>query len=370
VKTAIVHDWIYSVSGAEKVLESIYELFPSKVHTLIHNESKSNQLEIPTQDILTSFVQKLPLAKTKYPYYLPLFPSAIESFDLSYADVIISSSSCVAKGVLTSADQLHICYCHTPMRYIWDLYFQYLQEHQLSKGFRSLFTKTLFRKLRIWDLSHRVDHFIANSQHVAKRIQKLYGKEAKVIYPPVDWDYFQEGNYKNEGFYLTVSRLVPYKKVREIIDAFSHMKDKRLIVVGDGPELKKLQKMATSNIEILGHLNKESIRDLMHKAKAFLYMAHEDFGIAPVEAQAAGLPVIAYGKGGVLETVLENTTGLFFHEQTVESLIRKIHEFEPIEHRFDRAKIKTHAKQFSKETFMHFFRMHIEKLCREFHSKK
>lgn len=366
MKTAIVHDWIYSISGAEKVLEAIYELFPSKVYTLIHNTSQSQGLLIPKKEVITSFIQKLPLAQKIYPYYLPLFPWAIENIDVSHEDVVISSSSSVAKGVLTHVDQLHICYCHTPMRYIWDLYFQYLEEHSLSKGARSILAKALFRKLRIWDLSHRVDHFIANSRHVAKRILKIYGKESTVIYPPVDWEYFKEGTFKDEGFYLTVSRLVPYKKVKEIVRAFSYMKEKRLIVIGGGPELKELKKIATSNIEFLGHTSRQEMRSIMYRAKAFVYMAHEDFGIAPVEAQSAGLPIIAYGKGGVLETVIAGSTGLFFPEQTRASLIQTIEEFEKIEHSFDKTFIQNHARQFSKSVFLDSFKKHVQTLYDQF----
>ena len=193
MKTAIVHDWLYSITGAEKVLEAIYQMYPSKVHTLIKNTNNLKNFSIPDHEIITSFIQNLPFAKTKYPYYLPLFPFAIENFNLGDADLIISSSSCVAKGILTHSDQLHICYCHTPMRYIWDLYFEYLELNKLNKGIKGILTKVLLHKVRNWDLLHaaRVDHFIANSKNVAKRIEKIYQRKAEVIYPPVDCSYFK-----------------------------------------------------------------------------------------------------------------------------------------------------------------------------------
>lgn len=361
MKTVIVHDWLYSVSGAEKVLEAIYEIFPSKVYTLIKNSAKLQGFFVEDGDIITSFIQKLPFGKTKYPYYLSLFPLAIEDFNVSDADVVLSSSSCVAKGVLTHAHQLHICYCHTPMRYIWDLYFDYLKTHKLDRGLRSVFTKLLFHKLRAWDLMHtsRVDHFIANSKHVARRIAKIYQKQADVIYPPVECDYFRYTNGATENFYLTAARLVPYKKVDVLIEAFAKMKDKTLVVVGEGPELHALKSRATKNIEFTGYVAKDTLKKYMHAAKAFLYMAYEDFGILPVEAQAAGLPVIAYGKGGVLETIIEGVTGLFFKEQTPQALIEAIAMFEKMEDRFDKKTIQEHTHQFSKQVFIHNFQAFV-----------
>ena len=232
LKTAIVHDWFHSISGAEKVVEAIYQLYPSKVYTLIKNPKNLEGFGIPDQDIVTSFVQRLPLAKTKYPYYLPLFPFAMENFNLSDADLIISSSSCVAKGVLTHSNQLHICYCHTPMRYIWDLYFDYITTHRLDRGVKGALTKLLLHRLRNWDLLHagRVDYFIANSKNVAKRIEKIYRRRAEVIYPPVDCRYFSEGKRSDGGFYLTAARLVPYKKVDLVIRAFARLRDRRLVL--------------------------------------------------------------------------------------------------------------------------------------------
>lgn len=368
MKTAIVHDWLYSITGAEKVLEAIYQIFPSKVYTLIKNTKNLKELSIPDRDIITSFIQRLPFAKTKYPYYLPLFPFAIENFNLGDADLIISSSSCVAKGILTHSDQLHICYCHTPMRYIWDLYFEYLELNKLDKGIRGILTKFLFHKVRNWDLLHsvRVDHFVANSKNVARRIEKIYQRKADVIYPPVDCNYFRLEKKTKQEFYITAARLVHYKKIDLIIKAFAHLKDKKLVVIGDGPESNALKSIATKNVEFTGYIDREELKNYFHSAKAFIYMAYEDFGIFPVEAQAASLPVIAYGKGGVLETVVENKTGVFFREQTVESLLKAIKTFEKIEETLDKVKIQTHAQMFSEEVFIKNFKQLVKDKYNQF----
>jgi glycosyltransferase involved in cell wall biosynthesis len=368
MKTVLVHDWLYSISGAEKVLECIYRLFPSKVYTLIKNTKNLKNFSIPHEEIVASFIQKLPFGKTKYPYYFPLFPYAIESFNITEANVILSSSSCIAKNILTHSHQLHICYCHTPMRYLWDLYFDYLKLHHLDKGLRGIFTKWVFHKMRNWDLLHaiRVDHYIANSQHVAKRIEKLYQKKAEVIYPPVDCQYFALSRKTKRDFYVTAARLVPYKKVDVIIQAFSFLTDKQLIVIGGGPELEKLKAIATKNVEFTGYIPKEKLRQYFHEAKAFIYMAYEDFGIFPVEAQAAGLPVIAYGRGGVFETILENRTGIFFKEQTVKSLVEAIQIFEKAEESFDEHSIQRQAQTFSEENFNKKFKDYVNKKYQAF----
>ena len=362
MKTALVHDWLYSVSGAEKVLEAIYELFPSKVYTLIYSTKHMQSFSIPKEAITTSFIQKLPLASQFYPYYLPFFPFAIEAFNLSEADVIISSSSCVAKGVLTNSSQLHICYCHTPMRSLWDLYFDSLQTHHLSHGIKGLLTKFLLHKIRNWDLLHamRVDHFIANSKHVAKRIEKTYRRQAAVIYPPIDCDYFQLDTRNDEGFYLTAARLVPYKKVDVIVEAFVKLKNRKLIVIGDGPQLSKLKAMANSSVEFVGHVSQEELKKYFGLAKAFIYMAYEDFGLFPVEAQATGLPVIAYGRGGCLETVIDRKTGVLFFEQTTNSLIEGIKTFESCESKFDKKVIRQHAETFSASHFHSAFQNFVK----------
>lgn len=369
MKTAIVHDWLYSISGAEKVVEAIYNLYPSYVYTLVKNQKYCSSSIIPNEKIICSFIQKLPFGKTKYPFYLPLFPLAIENLDVSDADVVISSSSCVAKGVLTNSDQLHICYCHTPARFAWDMYFEYLKLNKVEKGLLSFPSKYLLHQIRNWDLLHssRVDHYIANSYYVAKRIERLYRRSSEVIYPPVDTDFYSSlSTKKDEGFYLAASRCVPYKRLDLIIDAFKKLKDRKLVVVGGGPLLKKLRAKAPRNVEFTGYIEKHLLRKYLNEAKAFVFAGKEDFGILPVEAQAVGLPVIAFGKGGVKETVIENKTGVFFNTQSAESLISAIIKFENQSKYFDPEFIKKHASQFSKSVFERHFKDFVESRYRDF----
>ncbi|ADY73996.1 glycosyl transferase group 1 [Desulfurobacterium thermolithotrophum DSM 11699] len=367
MKIALVHDWLTTLAGAEKVLEAIYELYPYFIYTLVKDEKKLKDSIFEKADIRTSFIQKLPKAKTKYRNYLLFFPLAIEQFNLSEYDVIISSSHAVAKGVLTNSNQLHICYCHTPVRYAWDLYHEYLKKSGLSKGIKAVIAKLILHYIRIWDAttSNRVDYFIANSRYIAKRIKKTYGRESTVIYPPVNVDKFEVYTQK-EDFYLTASRMVPYKKIDLIVEAFSKMPDKKLVVIGDGPDFEKIKKKAGKNVELLGYQPFEVLKDYMQRAKAFIFAAEEDFGIVPVEAQACGTPVIAYGKGGVTETVINGKTGIFFRTQTVESLIEAIKNFERREDIFDPLEIRKNSEKFSKERFKKEFKEFVDKKIEEF----
>jgi glycosyltransferase involved in cell wall biosynthesis len=355
MQVALVHDWLTTIGGAEKVLEALVETFPAKLFTLVQDQEKLQGTPFEEMEVKTSFIQKLPRAHLKYRSYLPLFPLAIEQFDVSDFDLVISSSHSIAKGVLTHADQVHICYCHTPMRYAWDLYQQYLRESKLKSGVKGAIAKCFLHYLRMWDAhsSTRVDAYVANSHYVARRIHKLYEKEADVIYPPVDVDYFSLFEEK-EDYYVTASRMVPYKKMDLIVEAFSEMPDKKLIVIGDGPEMEKIKKKAKKNIELLGYQSNDMLLFYLQRAKAFVFAALEDFGILPVEAQGCGTPVIAYGKGGARETVIENETGIFFNEQTVSSLISAVKAFEIKE--FDPQKIRAHAEQFQPEIFKEKFR--------------
>jgi len=360
MKTAIVHDWLMSAGGAERVLGAIIELYPSPIYTLVKNNSI-----FENQIVKTSFLQKMPLVQKFYRNYLPLFPFAIERFDLSEYDLILSSSHAVAKGVRTHEKQLHICYCHSPMRYAWDLHEQYMG--QLGNIKRNI-AKWVLHYVRNWDIQslNRVDHFIANSQFIAQRIKRIYNKEAVVIYPPVSTHLFE--SKKKDNFYLTVSRMVPYKRVDLIVEAFTKHPDKYLCVIGDGPDLEKLQQKATKNIQFLGYQEDIVVRDYLTRAKAFIFAAEEDFGIVPVEAQAAGTPVIAYGKGGVLETVLEGKTGLFFHEQTVESLQDAIKRFEQLA--FDSDLIQRHAAQFNESRFKKELKQFVDLKWEEFYENR
>ncbi|HAT1594734.1 TPA: glycosyltransferase family 4 protein, partial [Klebsiella oxytoca] len=330
----IVADWFVTYAGSEKIVAEFIELFPnSELYSIVDFLSKENKLHFKNKKITTTFIQNLPFAKKKYQSYLPLMPLAIEQLDVSKHDIILSSSHAVAKGILTGPDQLHISYVHSPIRYAWDLQHQYLREAGLSKGLKATLARWLLHKIRVWDCrtANGVDHFIANSQFIARRIKKVYGRKADVIYPAVDVERFALQTNKQD-YYMTASRMVPYKRMDLIVEAFSHMPTKKLVVIGDGPEMNKIKSKATSNIEILGYQPNDVMQKYMSEAKAFVFAAEEDFGITPVEAQACGTPVIAYGKGGALETIIsiekENPTGLFFYKQDVESLVEAISKFE------------------------------------------
>jgi len=354
MKIALIQDWLTELGGAEKVFAELYKIYPeADIFTIVYNEEVLNKLGIPKEKVKTSFIQKLPFAQKFYRNFLPIFSKVVEDFDLTPYDLIISSSYCVAKGVLTNANQTHICYCHSPVRYAWDLYQQYLNESNLNnEGPKGRLVKNVLHDLRIWDVasSNRVDHFISNSNYIAKRIFKVYRREATTIYPPVAVSDFNPTRPK-EDFYFTCSRMVPYKKIDIIVDAFRNMPDKKLIVIGTGPDMNKIQKLKGSNVEILGYQPFSVLKDYMERAKAFVFAAEEDFGITPVEAQACGTPVIAYGKGGALETVVDKHTGIFFYDQTALAIAHAVHEFEQIEALFEREKIVVHARKFSTENF-------------------
>lgn len=368
MKSAIIHDWLVGVGGGEKCLDAIYELFPSPIYTLVQDLQKIQSVRIAQAEIITSFIQKLPRSSTAYRNYLPFFPLAIEQFDLGDYDLVLSLSHAVAKGVLTHSDQLHLCYCFTPMRYAWDLTHTYLR----SLGpLRRLCAKWALHRLRSWDLlsSYRVDHFAAISDVVARRIHKIYGKKAEVIYPPVSTQNFSIAQHKEE-FYLAVSRFVPYKRMDLIVEAFTQMRDKRLLVVGDGPEMGRVKSKASKNIEILGQVSDLQLRELFAKAKAFVFAAEEDFGIVLIEAQAAGTPVIALAKGGALETVIEGETGLFFPDQTVASIIVAVENFEKRQDRFDSQVIKCHAERFNEARFKREFQDFVSRKMKEHHEDR
>ncbi len=300
INIGIVGDWFVTYAGSEKVVAEFIDLFPdAKVYGVVDFLSEDDKKKFKNKKIITTFIQKLPKAKKKYQQYLPLMPLAIEQLDLSSHDIILSSSHAVAKGVLTGPDQLHISYVHSPIRYAWDLQHQYLRESGLNRGIKGLFAKWILHKIRLWDTrtANGVDFFIANSKFISRRIKKVYGREADVIYPPVDVERFKLKREKQD-FYLTASRLVPYKRIDLIVEAFSKMPEKKLVVIGDGPEMSKIRKIAGANIEILGFQPNDVMEEYMMDAKAFVFAAEEDFGITPVEAQACGTPVIAFGKGG------------------------------------------------------------------------
>ena len=368
MKKALIHDWFSTYAGAEKCVESFTDIWDDfEIYSLIDFLSDADRDKIlKGKRAHTSFIQKLPFAKDKYRNYLPLFPLAIEQFDLSGYDVVLSSSHAVAKGVLTHSNQLHIAYVHTPIRYAWDLYHQYLRESGLDRGLKGMLAKYFLHEIRIWDASttNRVDYYIANSRYIARRIKKTYGKPSDVIYPPVDVDKFTLREAKEE-FYLTASRMVPYKKIDLIVEAFSQM-DKKLLVIGDGPDMAKIKSKAGKNVELLGFADDETMADLMGRAKAFVFAAEEDFGITPVEAQACGTPVICFGRGGARETVLDGESGLYFMEQNTKELLAAVAKFEQNYDKFEPTKIRENSLKFSRARFEAEIKSYVEKKYEEF----
>lgn len=352
---AIIHDWLVDSGGAEKVVAAFLEIFPdADLFTTVCYMDQTQLDELGYKKIVnTSFIQKLPFAKRRYRSYFPLMPFAVEQFDLSSYDLIISSSSSVAKGVITSPDNKHICYCHSPMRYAWDMQAQYLKESGLDKGISSLLARFFLAMARTWDVrsSFGVDQFVANSEFIAHRIRKCYRRESTVIHPPVDTDAF----YCNEDradYYVTCCRLVPYKRVDIIVEAFNNMPDKKLIVIGSGPELGRLKAMANNNVHIAGRLPFEQLKDHMARAKAFVYAAEEDFGIVLVEALASGAPVVAYQRGGAAEIVQHGKTGLHFPTQTADAIVHSISSFEKEGVEYNALQISESAERFSKAKFI------------------
>lgn len=363
MKIAIVYDWLIHLGGGEKTVAAIAEVINAPIYTLIVDRERLKETAFAKMHIHTSFLQGLPLSKEYYRYYLPLFTRAVESLDLSEYDCILSISHAVAKGVITHPHQLHVCYCFTPMRYAWDLFDCYMQG---LNPLKKLLANFALRRLREWDLASlaRVNHFVGISHHVKERIQRIYGRDAGVIYPPVDTDAI-ELEEKKEDFFLTVSRLVPYKKIDLIVEAFSHCPEKKLVVIGDGPEMGTVKKKAARNVELLGYRSDSIVRQYLQKARAFIFAAEEDFGIAPLEAQAAGTPVIAFGKGGALETIISEKTGIFFDEQTVSSMISALHHFETIE--WDPVAIRNNALRFNSKRFQNEIHMFIKEQIEAFY---
>lgn len=372
----IIADWLVKYAGAERVIKEIIDIYPdSDLYSVVDFLSDTSRSYFHDKHATTTFIQNLPFSKKAYQKYLPLMPLAIEQLDVSSHDIIISSSHAVAKGILTGPDQLHISYVHSPIRYAWDLQHQYLRESNLNKGVKGLLAKYMLHKIRQWDYrtANGVDYFVANSQFIARRIHKVYGRKAEVIYPPVDVDRFVIDIVKDD-YYLTASRLVPYKRIDLIVEAFSNMPDKKLVVIGDGSEMDKIKTKAKSNIEILGYQSDSVMLQHMQKAKAFVFAAEEDFGITPVEAQACGTPVVAFGKGGSLETVrpygVENPTGVFFDKQDVKSLIKAIEFFESIYEEIDPQDCRRNAMCFSADIFKKNFSNYIENKWSEFNLEK
>ena len=374
MRVAIIHDWLVSYAGSEKVLEQIIEIFPdADLFSLVDFIETDQRGFIKNKPVSTSFIQKLPMAKKRYRNYLILMPIAIEQLDVSSYNLVISSSHAVAKGVITGPDQIHISYVHSPIRYAWDLQHQYLKESGLGRGLKGILVRSMLHKIRNWDYrtANGVDYFLSNSDFIGRRIWKVYRRDSKTIYPPVDISGFTLQSEKDD-FYLTASRMVPYKKIDLIIESFNQMPNKKLVVIGDGPDFEKIKAKAGTNIQILGYQPFEILKDYMQRAKAFVFAAEEDFGITPVEAQACGTPVIAFGKGGALETVIsyqktEKPTGLFFYEQIPKAVIQAVQEFEKNIALFSADVCRENAVKFSSERFKEEFRKFVdEKLIKHY----
>ncbi len=374
LKIALVHEWLTpkATGGSELVVQEILKWIDADLYALIDFESTNPESYLFKRKIGTTFLQHFPWARNGVQKYLPFLPLAIEQLNLREYDIILSSSHAVAKGVLAGPQQLHICYCHAPMRYAWDLTFDYLQSSRMGRGMVGLFTRYLLHRLRQWDVlsANRVDYFIANSKSTARRIWRCYRRPAEVIYPPVDTDRFSFQAQKQD-FYLTVSRLVSYKKISLIVQAFNQL-GYPLVVIGEGPELKQIRHLARPNIQILGWQPDDVVEQYMAQAKGFVYAAFEDFGIAPVEAQACGTPVIAYGAGGTLETVLdvrkhgEKGTGVLFSQQTEMALIEAIKTFEQYQKILNLEWVRSHALSFRPAIFQERYLSFLNRCYQEF----
>lgn len=377
LKYALVHEWLTpeATGGSELVVQEILKHIDADLYALIDFESVNPKSYLYQRKIGTTFLQNFPFARNGVQKYLPFLPLAIEQLDLRDYDIILSSYHAVAKGILTSPQQLHICYCHAPMRYVWDMTFDYLRDSRSGRGIAGILTRYLLHQLRQWDVisSNRVDYFIANSQHTARRIWRCYRRSAEVIYPPVNVDRFSFTSQKQD-FYLTVSRLVGYKKISLIVHAFNQL-NLPLVVIGSGAELKQIQKIAKPNIQVLGWQPDHVVEQYMQQAKAFIYAAYEDFGIAPVEAQACGTPVIAYGAGGTSETVRDlrtsgsQGTGILFPAQTEAAIVEAVHAFEQHRSLFQPEIARSHALKFHPEVFQERYLNFIDRAYQDFQTR-
>lgn len=366
-RIAIVHDWLIDYAGSERVLAQILRCFPeADLFTLLDRMPESERAPLGGRAARTTFLQRMPGITSHLAYYLPLLPLAIEQLDVTGYDLVISSSHAVAKGVIVSPDALHVSYVHSPMRYAWDQQFVYLREGRMERGLRGAVLRWVLHRLRSWDRrsADGVDIFVANSHFVARRIVKAYRRDAEVIYPPVDTDFFRPQAARGE-YYVTVSRLLGYKRVDLLVKAFAELPDRRLLVIGDGPEYARLKALASPNVELAGHLPAETLRERIQKARAFLFSAVEDFGIAPVEAMACGTPVIALRRGGAAETVAglesDQPTGVFFEHDNPGAVSEAVRVFERNEQRISTAACRTRAERFSADRFRSEFRGLVER---------
>ncbi len=361
-RIAVVHDWLDTWRGGENVLAEILHVYPeADLLSLVDFLPAAFRARLGGKRATTSFLQRMPAARRHFRMLLPLFPRAIESLDVRNYGLVLSSSHAVAKGVRTTKGQVHVCYCHTPMRYAWDMREQYLASLGPGSGVRRALAGRMLDRLQAWDrrTSDRVTHFVANSAFVRARIARCYGRDATVIYPPVDIRFFTPGEAVTapvmRNYYVTASRWVPYKHMDVIVAAFAHLPEQRLIVVGDGPERRRVRDAAGRNVELAGEVPRERLRELLRGARAFLFAAEEDFGILPVEAQACGTPVIAYGRGGSLETVRGlghgAATGMFFDRQQPDAVAEAVRAFDAVLPAIRPEDCRANAERFTVERF-------------------
>jgi glycosyltransferase involved in cell wall biosynthesis len=370
MKIAIVHDWLVTLGGSELVLRELIRIFPdATVFTLIDKMAEADRRFVGVGHARTSFLDRVPRVATSYRRLLPLFPAAMSALDLGEFDLVISNSHAIAKGVRTRPHQLHLCYCLSPMRYAWDLRDQYLRESGLARGLRGYAANRVLDRLQRWDraTSVHVDSFATLSRYIADRIGRAYGRPATVIYPPVDVDYFDFATDRRPGsgdYYFTMSRFVPYKRIDLIARAFARLPDRRLVIAGGGPDLDKVRQAAGPNVELVGRVDRDLARSLLGGARAFLFAAEEDFGIAPVEAQARGVPVIAFGRGGTLETIRgldhEAPTGVFFDEQSEDAIADAVLRFEARAEAIEPTACRRNAERFAERVFREAFAAFVE----------
>lgn len=374
MRVAVVHDWLYVLGGAEQVLREILKCYPdADVFSLFDVLSPEDRAKIGISTTRTSFLQKMPLIRSKHRSYLPLMPIAIEQFDLSGYDLVISSSYAVAKGVLTGPGQVHVAYVHSPMRYAWDLQHTYLRESNLTHGVKSALARMLLHRMRLWDVrtAHGPDVMIANSEFVARRIRKVYGRVSEVIYPPVTMSTHKVDLPRGPHF-LAASRLVSYKRIEAVIRAFGELPDLQLVVAGDGPDAERLKQLASPNVSFVGFVSDDHMRRLMGTARAFVFAAEEDFGIIVVEALSEGCPVLALGRGGARETVATfagRRTGVLFDNAEPNTIAKCVRAFVAQEHMFIRADCRAQASQFSAERFRRDFMSTVDAAMEASHNR-
>ena len=372
LKTAIVHDWLTTYAGSERCVESFTNIWQNAdIYSLVDFlDERDRQIILKGKHAKTSFVQKLPLANKYHRHYFPIFPLAIEQFDLSAYDLVLSSSHAFAKGALTNSNQLHICYCYTPIRYAWDLTNQYFDKGSFIGRIQKLILQPVLHNIRTWDVasSNRVDYFVAISNYIARRIKKIYRRDAEVIYPPVDTAKFGCETNK-EDFYLTASRFVPYKKIDLIAEAFSKMPDKKLIIIGEGSDEEKIKAKCAKNVKMIDYKKVDDLAGYMKRARAFVFAAEEDFGISVIEALSCGTPVIALNRGGTAETIIDGKYGIHFSNQTSDDIANAVSRFEKSEDAFDPQILSNYAKQFDRSIFEKKITSFVKTKCDEYFNK-